>query len=271
MTLPVLGAALSLDDLEIHRDWMLDKQRDLELQNFVDARVLGGDWRPLVERAKRLLDGHTGRVGIHGPFFGFTISSQDEEIRAVVAKRLSQALDVATALSATHMVIHSPYTAWHHNNFPHFPGERERMTEYTHLTIAEAVRRAEDIGLTFVIENCDDIDPQTRVALAESFNSPAVAVSIDTGHAECAHGSYGAPPVDYFIHAAGNQLKHVHLQDVDGYADRHWGLGEGIIRWHSVFAALAKLTSNPRLIIELRDKTNIRASATHLEQLGLAQ
>ncbi len=271
MTLPVLGAAMMLDDLEIHRDWLLDKQRDLELQNFVDARVLAGDWMPLVERAKRLLDGHTGRVGIHGPFFGFSISSQDEEIRAVVAKRLDQALDVATALDATHMVIHSPYTSWHHNNFSHFPGEREKMTEFTHLTMAAAVSRAEDIGLTFVIENCDDVDPHTRVALAESFNSLAVAVSIDTGHAECVHGNYRAPPVDYFVHAAGNQLKHVHLQDVDGYADRHWALGEGVIRWHSVFAALGKLSSNPRLIIELRDKAGILPSAAHLQSLGLAQ
>lgn len=271
MTLPLLGAAMSLDDLEIHRDWLLDRQRDLEIQNFVQADVLDGDWMPLVERAKRLLDGHTGRVGIHGPFFGFVINSQDPAIRAVVARRMMQALDVSEALGATHMVIHSPYTGWHRNNFDHFPGERERLVDYTHKTIDAAVKRAEDIGLTFVIENCEDVDPHMRVALAESFNSSSVAVSIDTGHAQCAHGSNGAPPVDYFVHAAGNRLKHVHLQDVDGYADRHWGLGEGNIRWHSVFAALGKLTSNPRLIIELRDKAKIRSSVDYLASLGLAE
>ncbi|MEP5419334.1 MAG: sugar phosphate isomerase/epimerase, partial [Roseibium sp.] len=64
--LPILGAALIVESLEIHRDLMLEKQRDLELQDFTTADVLNGDWRPLVERANKLLAGHTGRVGIHG-------------------------------------------------------------------------------------------------------------------------------------------------------------------------------------------------------------
>lgn len=269
--LPILGAAMNLQDLETHREWLLEKQRDLELQDFVDAKVLSGDWRILVERARRLLDGHTGRLGVHGPFWGFVINSADPDIRAVVAKRIDQALDVSEALGATHMVIHSPYTTWSYNNIDNFPGERERIIDYTHQTIGGAVKRAADLGLTFVIENCEDVDPHIRGTLVDSFNSPAVAISIDTGHAHCAHGCHHAPPVDYFVQAAGNRLAHVHLQDVDGYADRHWSLGEGTISWHSVFAALSKLESNPRLIIELRDKSKIRTSAAYLSSLGLAQ
>jgi sugar phosphate isomerase/epimerase len=122
-----------------------------------------------------------------------------------------------------------------------------------------------------VLENIEDIDPRLRVALADTFNSPAVAVSIDTGHAHYAHGSTGAPPVDYYVKAAGNRLQHVHLQDADGYADRHWSLGEGNILWPSVFAAITKLESNPRLIIEIKDKSKIPASAAFLASLGLGQ
>jgi sugar phosphate isomerase/epimerase len=270
-SLPVLGAAMPLDALEIHRDWLFEKQRDLELQSFVEADVLNGDWTPLADRAKRLLDGHTGRLGIHGPFWGFVIASQDPDIRDVVKKRLGQALDVCAHIGATQMVIHSPYTTWSYNNLDNNNGEREKITEYCHLTLRDAVKRAEDIGLTMVIENIEDIDPHIRVGLADSFNSPAVAVSIDTGHAHYAHGSTGAPPVDYYVHAAGNRLQHVHLQDADGYADRHWSLGEGTVRWHAVFAALSKLESNPRLIIEIKDKSKIPASAAHIASLGLGQ
>ena len=64
---------------------------------------------------------------------------------------------------------------------------------------------------------------------------------------------------------------HVHLQDADGYADRHWPLGYGNINWRAIFAQLAGITSNPRLIIEIRDKSQIQASAAHLAALGLAQ
>lgn len=270
-SLPVVGAAMPLSGLEIHRDWLFEKSRDLELQSFVDAEVLNGDWKPLAEHTKQLLDGYQGRLGIHGPFWGFVIASQDPEIRAVVSKRLLQGLDVCAAIGATQMVIHSPYTSWSYNNLDANPGERERIIEHTHLTMAEAVGRAEDIGCTMVIENIEDKDPAIRVALADSFNSSAVAVSIDTGHAQYAHGYTGAPPVDYYVRAAGNRLQHIHLQDADGYADRHWSLGEGSIHWRSVFAALGALESNPRLIIEIKDKTKIQTSAAYLASIGVAQ
>ena len=32
----------------------------------------------------------------------------------------------------------------------------------------------------------------------------------------------------------------------DGWADRHWAIGEGTIRWGAVFAALARLNGDPR-------------------------
>jgi sugar phosphate isomerase/epimerase len=270
-SLPVIGAAMTLGELEIHRDWLFEKQRDLELQDFTTGDVLNGDWAPLAERARKLLDGFEGRLGIHGPFWGFTIASQDPDIRAVVAKRLKQGLDVCAAIGATQMVAHSPYTTWSYNNLDNNKGELERVVEHVHLTMRDAVRQAEDIGAVIVLENIEDIDQHVRVALVDSFNSPAVAVSIDTGHAHYAHGSTGAPPVDYYVKAAGNRLQHVHLQDADGYADRHWALGEGNILWPSVFQALADLTSNPRLIVEIKDKSKIPASVEYLASLGLGQ
>ncbi len=127
------------------------------------------------------------------------------------------------------------------------------------------------MGVTLVIENIEDKDPHSRVDLARSFNSEAVRVSIDTGHANYAHGSTGGPPVDYYVHAAGDMLHHVHLQDTDGHADRHWNPGEGLIRWTEVFRALGRITSKPRLILEVRDNRTIRAGADHLIGLGLAE
>lgn len=268
---PVLGAALPVAGLEMHRDWLLEKQRDLEVQDFFWADVLNGDWRPAADRIKGLLDGHTGRLGIHGPFWGFTIDSMDPDVRAVVKKRMSQGLDVCGHLGATQMVIHSPYTTWDYNNLDNNPGSRQDLVERVHLSIGDAVKRAESMGVVLVIENIQDIDAHARVELVKSFASEAVRVSIDTGHAHYAHGSTGGPPVDYYVHAAGDLLHHVHIQDADGYADRHWTPGEGTIRWESVFRALSALTSNPRLILELRDKTMVRKGAAYLESLGVAE
>jgi sugar phosphate isomerase/epimerase len=270
-TLPVLGAALSVKSIPAHREWLLERQRDLEIQDFFRADLLDGDWRATASEIKTMLDGHTGRLGIHGPFWGFKIDSHDPMIRRAVTKRLLQGLEVAEFLGATQMVIHSPFTTWDHNNLDMQPDNRANLIERVRATMSDVIACAEQANCEIVIENIEDKDPQDRVNLAQAFGSAKLRVSLDTGHANYAHVSTGAPPVDYYVEAAGNMLTHVHLQDSDGYADRHWAPGEGNIRWPAVFRALARLTSNPRLILELRNHDHVRAGAAHLEALGLAE
>jgi sugar phosphate isomerase/epimerase len=268
--LPMIGAALGLDALQRHRDWLLAGQRDVELQCFHDAAVLDGDIAPVVARARALLDGHEGRLGIHGPFWGFRLDSHDPEIRAVVQRRLLQGLAAAQAVGATQMVVHSPVTTWDHNGHHANPAERARQFARVHETLRPVVARAADAGIVLVIENIEDKDPHARVELARSFGSDAVGVSLDTGHAHYAHMSTGAPPVDAYVHAAGDLLAHVHVQDNDGFADRHWHPGEGSIHWRAVFAALARLPQAPRLVLEVKDQEGLMAGARYLEGLGIA-
>lgn len=268
--LPVVGAAMSVATLERLHNWVREKNRDLELQDFISSTVLDGDWMPVVERARTLLDGYDGRLGIHGPFWGFSIDTTDPAIRDVVGKRLDQGLDVCAALGGSHMVIHSPFTAWNARNALNHPGQMERQIEACRETLKGVVARAEDLGCTLVIENIDDTDPASRVALVRSLDSPAVAVSLDTGHAYYAHCTNGAPPPDDCVRQAGADLAHIHLQDADGHADRHWPLGEGAICWAPFFRAIAATGTDPRLILELADADRILDTAEWLEEEGLA-
>ena len=269
--LPIVGATFTLDEIEAFRPWLLEKQRDLELQDLFVPDILDRDPSPVIDQAKKVLDGYTGRLGIHGPAWGFQLDCHDPEIRAVIKKRMNQALDLCQAIGATQMVIHSPYMFWHHNNIDKMEGERAAFVERVHACIGDAVARAGDIGCTLVLENIEDIDPHVRVMLADSFGSAAIAVSVDTGHAHYAHHWAGAPPVDYYVRAAGERLQHVHLQDVDGFADRHWPLGDGTIPWVAVFEALGRLDAKPRLIVEIFDKSRVEASVEYLAALGLAR
>ncbi|WP_028955050.1 sugar phosphate isomerase/epimerase [Sulfitobacter sp. 20_GPM-1509m] len=271
--LPLLGAAMPTATLETLQDFILSENRDLEIQDFCDGDLLNGDWKTVADHTRSLLTGYTGRLGIHGPFWGLNIASPDTEMRALNKRKHLQGIEVCEYLGATQMVIHSPYTTWSFNNLDNAPARKEydRLVDNCHDTMAEVVKRAEDCGVTMVIENIEDIDPDIRCALADSFNSPAMAVSIDTGHAHYAHGTNGAAPVDYYVRRAGDRLQHIHLQDADGYADRHWSIGQGTIRWEAVFRALGELGSNPRLILELRDKDGILPSADYLQSLGLAR
>ncbi|MDD7910311.1 sugar phosphate isomerase/epimerase [Pseudovibrio exalbescens] len=269
--LPIVGAAMSIAEFDEHREWMLEKQRPLELQDFVPGDVLNGNWEHLADEVLAKLEGFDGPLGIHGPFWNLDISAADPDIRKVVQKRLDQGLEVCRKIKATHMVVHSPYTNWDHHNLDQYDQGHAFKLECIHENLRAAVAKAEDIGCTLMIENIEDVDPNVRVDLVKSFNSDAVAVSLDTGHAYYAHGSTGAPPVDYYVKAAGALLKHVHLQDADGYADRHWAMGEGTLKWEPLFRAFQKYTNHPRLIIELANNKELPKAAQYLLDQRLAQ
>lgn len=268
-TPPVIGAALTIETLARLRNWVFDSARDLELQDFYAPGVLDGDWRPMAERYAEMLRGHQGRTGIHGPFLNLPLDAMDALIVDVLRRRLTQGLEVCAAVGGDLMVIHSPYTTWDAHNLGGGPGGREDKIARVLENLSPVVKRAEDQGVTLAIENIEDVDPRDRLTLAEAFDSPAVRLSVDTGHALYAHGRTGAPPVDYFIRMAGAALAHVHLQDADGYADRHWRLGEGVAPWPAIFRALADLPAMPRLLVEMADETQIVPSVEHLAALGL--
>lgn len=278
MSLPLpIGAALNVTDLATHRDWLIAQQRDLEVQDFISAEVILGDWKAVVAEARRHLDGFTGRLGIHGPFHDLPLDIKDPEIAPILSRRMVTAVQAAAALGATQMVVHSPYTTWDWFNFGSNPRVGNSMSageatiERVHRNLRDAVSVAEREGVTLVIENIEDIDPAWRKDLAASFASDAVRVSIDTGHAHYAHGATGAPPVDHFVTDAGAMLSHVHLQDADGFADRHWPPGRGTVNWHAVFRAIAALPQLPHLVLELRDPADIPAAMAYLTGEGLAR
>ncbi|MBY4893501.1 sugar phosphate isomerase/epimerase [Rhodobacteraceae bacterium N5(2021)] len=271
-----IGAALNVAELPTYREWLIDGQRDLEIQDFCAPKVLLGDWQPLVSKAREHLDGFKGRLGIHGPFYDLPLDMKDPELAAILSRRMVTAVDAAAALGATQIVVHSPYKTWDWFNFGNnpragnTPSTAEATIDRVHHNLSAAVTRAEAEGITLVIENIEDIDPSWRRALATSFGSDAVRLSIDTGHAHYAHGTTGAPPVDYFVTDAAEMLSHVHLQDADGFADRHWPPGRGTVNWHAVFRAIAALPQRPHLVLELREANDIPAAMDYLSGEGLA-
>lgn len=271
MTLPTLGLALQRKDFDPLADWIRRDARALELQDFVTWQRLDNP-ADLVAAWRGALAGHEGAVGIHGPFFGLDLCTSDPEARAVVQKRYLQGLAICADLGATHMVIHSPFNHWLVNNRVNYPQIKPEMIAAAAECLAPVLARAADIGCTLMLENCDDCDPQDRLDVIAAVDHPNLRASIDTGHADIVHGRYNAPPVTDFIAVAGAHLGHVHLQDVDGYADRHWHPGEGRINWRAVFAALAGITARPRLILEVRrDLHRLPATVAWLESQGLAR
>ncbi|MGV2435447.1 MAG UNVERIFIED_CONTAM: sugar phosphate isomerase/epimerase [Anaerolineae bacterium] len=145
--LPFLGAALPSNFLAQYADWLKENQRDLEIQDPIMPEVLDGDWRSLVKNIKSILDGYTGRMGVHGPFLSLTLIGYDPKIRQVVVDRLLQSLEICGELGATHMVVHSPIEFF---GTPFLPSRPDFGHPFESQLIAETmmpvVAKAEQIG-----------------------------------------------------------------------------------------------------------------------------
>lgn len=264
-----IGACLRHAEVAEFRDWLFDDGRDIEIQDFAAPEALLADWRDLAAAAKAAVAGHTGRLGIHGPFWGLALDNQDPELQELISRRYLTAIDACDAVGATQMVIHSPFDRWYAQHVYSQRGYHETMMQSIRAVLGPVAARAEAAGVTLVVENIQDVDPSHRAQLIAEFGK-SIALSIDTGHAHLARMMSGAPPVDQFVRAAGADLMHVHLQDLDGYADRHWAPGQGGIEWHAVFKALAERDHLPHLVLELRDKSEIPVGFRYLQELGLA-
>lgn len=268
---PLLGAALMVADLEQHRDWLVTGRRDVEIQDPCLPEVLDGDWRALARRARALLAGHGGRVGIHGPFLDLSLAPFDRRARELTLERLRQGLAFAAELEATHMVVHSPFLSFGHGAYTFQPAARRaRELAAARAVIETLLPLCVPIGCTLVIENIADGSPLPLLDLVRSIDSPYVQLSLDTGHATIMQ-ALGAPAPDQWVREAGALLAHLHLQDTDGALDRHWAPGDGSINWFALFEALGELAQQPRLLLELDDHRQITRGAAFLAGRGLAR
>ncbi len=275
--LPILGAAMPIDSIAQHADWLREHGgRDLEIQDAYRSEVIDGDWKPIIQKAKDALEGHVGRVGVHGPFDGLHIGAWDSAVREFVAGRYLKALDFVGALCQAigtrepHMVVHSPFLFFGHAQVAHTPatGLNDQI-KWVHQTLEAVVSKAEALGVTIVIENIRDLNPQPLLALVRSFDSDRVRMSLDVGHANLM-SEIGAPKADQWVRDADVLLGHVHLQDNDGMLDHHWRLGQGTINWYAVMTAIRNLETKPRLILEVRP-TEMKPAAAWLVEQGLAR
>jgi len=257
--IPLVGAAIQVKDLQSHLEWILADQRDLEIQDPSFGDILDGDWQASVKKARDLLDGYTGRLGIHGPWHGLPLLIYDRRVIDLVVMRLKQALEFAAAIGATHMVLHSPFEFYGHPEIAHsWDQYLAKEIKQVHLVLEDVLPRAEQVGCMLVMEVSYDTHTLPLLELVRSFKSDNVQLSLDTGHAAVLQ-RIGGPPPETWVREGGRLLKHVHLQDTDGLLDRHWPPGKGKLDWSAFFNALNKLDHQPRLLLEISPDKIVQA------------
>lgn len=265
--LPLAGAALRLERFAEFKDWILEDQRDLEIQDpCVDFPM--GQWRERAKAWKRELSEFRGRLGVHGPYDGVAIASRDPDARKYAQNKLLDCLDFCETIGATQCVAHSPFhflgssVACHTSTFA-----LDYMIANAGETLAPVLERAATANCDLVLENIFDRNTAPLRALMQSIGHPRLKRSVDTGHALIAERC-GGPSPEFWVMEAKSDLAHIHLQDTNGENDYHWTPGLGNVNWPGVFQAIAKMEEPPRLIMEVKD---LGAAWKFFKQQGLVR
>lgn len=66
MTPLKIGACLAPREIEDHRNWLFDSDRDIELQGFSLHKDLTTEFEDRISAARKALAGFQGRLGVHG-------------------------------------------------------------------------------------------------------------------------------------------------------------------------------------------------------------
>ena len=272
--LPVLGAALTSKTLALHRGWILERQRDLEIQDFFQAESLDGDWRGAVGeiRAAARTATRPARhprtvLGLQDRQPGPADPRGRDQAPAAGARGLrSPRRDADGDPFALHDLGSTTISTSN-------PGARDNLVERVHATLGGRrqarrkyrlrARHREHRGQGSAATACG-LRKASNSRRSASRSTPATPTTRTSPPARRRSISTSS--------AAGDTLAHVHLQDTDGYADRHWAPGEG-----NISLARGVSRAGPADVKAAADHRGaqpshaVRAGAAHLAALGLAE
>lgn len=202
------------------------------------------------------LERDRSRDTLHGVFFDIKPNSRDSVIRQRSRALMRQSLAIAGRLGVRGVVFHSDI----------FGGLRLSTPPEAWLDSSEALFRelcAENPALDVWLENTIEQEPDQLVALAQRMaDVPNFALALDYAHA-----SLSATDGAVWLQQMGPYVRHVHLNDNDLYADRHWPVGKGSIDYSRFAALAAEHIPGVPMLMEVRTLEDARTSLQAMTSL----
>lgn len=244
------------DVLELAHEYGLG----LELMQFAMPDTLDGDWQREVERYRHLLRGLRGPLTLHGPFIDTVSGSPDARINAIAMDRYRHAIDIAAELDAEIVVFHANFIGSLRNS-TYREGWLRRNIDFW----AEMAEYATECGRVITLENMWEYDPAILSDLLQAVDHPALMACLDVGHAHL-FGDDEYSLADW-ITALKPWLVHTHMNNNDGRVDEHHGFDwvGGVLDYRRILPQFRALTPPPKIVLEMWDVNEIRASLPFLE------
>ncbi len=234
--------AQSLDlGMEISRI-PLYKTPDMSVQDTID--ILKDD-----------LTGFNNRITMHAMFSDVNISSADYELKAISQKRFIQSFEVGKAIGADTVLFHTGYKGTKHaGSIYQF---KKKFIEFW----LDFITDFEKAGITAVIENVFECEPDFCLDLYENIPSENFKLALDTGHVNLY--AKGTKVVDW-ITQYGSKLHHMHIHNNFGENDDHSNLLNGTLDFREIFDRLYEEGISPSMVLEMYSEEDILKSVDYL-------
>ncbi len=244
-------ACYGVPDITNRKQWA-ELDVPFEYQDFMDPNLLDRE-EEVARRIAAYLSLPRDRQAdvVHGPFLDICIHSSDSTIRAASDKRIRQVCDIAVALGAKAIILHT-------NLIPNFyaaayrQGWVDRNEAYLKALLKDYPT------LSVYMENMFDEEPDCLLALARRMDGQRFGICLDVAHAHISK-------TDLFqwIALCIPYTAHYHLNDNHGKLDEHLPVGNGNIPWKQV---LPNLRPDASVLLEVDSLDKYRLSAATLEQ-----
>lgn len=252
----VLISVEHFGDLEAHLAVARQLGLGLELQEFSEPGVLDGDWRGLLDRYVRALDGFDGLRAMHGAYIDLVSGSPDARLVALTRERYVHNLAIARELGVRYVDFHANYLPLvDHPSY--LPGWVERQVAFW----SPLAEQAERDGVILLLENMWEPAPSIIGSILERVRSPHLQACLDVGHAVL----YSHLPISEWIRQLGEQLIYTHLHNNHGTTDEHLAFGDGVIDFPELLDALRALPRPPLFSLELPNLELIKDSLPYLK------
>lgn len=253
---------LSLDKNNLEEGVILAKEYDLgvEVQAFAYPDMLDGDWEAQVERHREQLAGVKGPIAMHGPFLDMVSGSPDPRIQQVCIQRYKHAIDIAPMIGATIVNLHANYIGSLHNT-----GYRVSWHNRAVQFWRQMAEYAREFGVTIVLENMWEFDPNILADLLREVNHPNLLACVDIGHTYIF--SDDRFTLQDWLETLKPWLIHTHMNNNNGVIDEHHGFDWdfGVLDYNIVLEHVRALPYPPNIVLEMYTIDAMRQSLSYFE------
>jgi sugar phosphate isomerase/epimerase len=228
--------------------------RGLNPEIGLDAYSLSHFQRRDFARIARTFHQARRRLTLHAPFQDLLPGALDEMILSSSRRRLGQAFRLLPVFKPVTIVCHLGYDA------KFYQWERQEWLDRSAATWKEFSALAKAHGVTVMVENVYETDPDLFVQLLTLVNAPNLRFCLDVGHLQ----AFGGGDFDRWLNTLWPHVGQLHLHDNRGDLDAHLALGQGTVPLESVLHFLASRDRQPLVTLEPHQEGSLGPSLEYL-------